>query len=352
MSTSTVTERQPRKPGWGSSFTTNMVSMTWTRGSGWSLPEVVPYAPMIIDPAMVGLHYGQVVFEGLKAYRQESGHIAVFRPNDHGRRFARSAERLAMPALPVALFTEAVEAYVRANQDEVPHARDQSLYLRPIMFASEANLALKPADEYRFLIMGFAAETFFDPNLPAVSVWASQRYVRAVRGGTGEAKCAGNYAAAMPAQLEAAHNRCQQVLWLDALERRWIEEMGGMNVFFVYGRGADSVLITPPLTGSLLPGLTRDSLLTLAAEEGLTVAERPVSIGDLRWDCQQGAVSEGFACGTAAVVTPIGEIKWHNQTWQVGDGGAGPVALWLKQRLLDIQYGRESDDHGWLHSVV
>jgi branched-chain amino acid aminotransferase len=329
-----------------------MVSSRWSAGHGWDELSIVDYAPITIDPAMAGLHYGQIVFEGLKAYQFAGGDVGAFRPADHGRRFARSAMRLAMPPLPVETFVDAVDAFVRANRQQVPSGGELSLYLRPIMFASEANLALKPADEYRFLLLGFVAETFFDPALPAISVWASDQFSRTAPGGTGEAKCAGNYGAALLPQQEALKHGCQQVLWLDSSEHRWVEEMGGMNVFFVRGSEDDATLVTPPLTGTLLGGITRDSLLTMAAANGIKTAEEPVALDELRLRCDRGEISEGFACGTAAVVTPIGEIASPSGRWRVGSGSAGPLTTRLRSALLDIQYGRVPDEFGWMHPIV
>lgn len=348
MSAPTTVRPVAAGPGFGRAFTAHTVSMTWSRETGWTPPVTEPYGPLLIDPAMVGLHYGQVIFEGLKAYRQPDGTVAVFRPADNAARFAASARRLAMPELPAERFLTAVDQYLRADGDAVPSAPGQSLYLRPVMFATDADLALKPAETYRFILLGFATETFFDPSLPAVSVWAGDRYVRAAPGGTGEAKCAGNYAGALIAQVEAAEHGCQQVLWLDSRERRWVEEMGGMNVFFVYG----DTVVTPPLTGTLLPGLTRASVLSLAADLGLAVDERPLSIEELRADCESGAITEGFACGTAAVIVPIGTVKRPAAAWTVGTGASGPVTTALRERLTAIQYGRHPDVHGWMRQVT
>ena len=337
--------------GWGRRFTAHMVTSRWSPGSGWEPPAREPYGPILVDPAMSALHYGQIVFEGLKAYRLAGGGIAAFRPADHGQRFTRSARRLAMPPLPVDLFVDAVETFVRANHEDVPDEGELSLYLRPLMFASEANLALKPADEYRFMLIGFAAETFFDPNLPAVSVWASHTYSRTAPGGTGEIKCAGNYGAALLPQQEAAEHGCQQVLWLDSTERRWVEEMGGMNVFFVRGSGEEATVVTPPLTGTLLGGITRDSLLTLAAAGGMKTAEEPMTLDDVRSACANGSITEAFACGTAAVVTAIGQITDHSGSQSVGNGTAGPVTRRLRKELVDIQYGQATDRFGWRHAI-
>ncbi|MFD7065170.1 branched-chain amino acid aminotransferase [Streptomyces sp. NPDC059906] len=337
--------------GFGQHFTPHLVSGTWSDENGWSELALEPYGPLVVDPATVGLHYGQVVFEGLKAYRQQDGRVAVFRPDEHGRRFAASARRLAMPELPVDSFVNAVRTLVTADWESVPEAEGQSLYLRPLMFASEANLALRPARSYRFVTMAFRAGSFFDPSAPAVSVWASREYARAIPNGTGAAKCAGNYGATLLAQAEAAEHGCQQVLWLDSREHRWVEELGGMNLFYVRGSGPSARVMTPPLTGTLLAGVTRASLLTLATDLGLEIADEPITLDALRQGCESGEITEVFACGTAAVVSPVGEVHTDDTSWKVGTGGPGPVTERLRQVLVDTYYGRAPDPHGWLLHV-
>ncbi|GAA3085973.1 branched-chain amino acid aminotransferase [Streptomyces roseofulvus] len=336
------------EPGFGQHFTPHLVTAEWSREDGWNRPVLRPYGPLTLDPATVGLHYGQVVFEGLKAYRQQDGRIAIFRPHEHAHRFAASARRLAMPELPADVFVDAVTQLVAVDRASVPSAEGQSLYLRPLMFASEANLALRPADHYRFLALAFVSGSFFDPARPAVSVYAGRRYARAVPDGTGAAKCAGNYGATLLAQAEAAEHGCQQVLWLDSRERRWVEELGGMNLFFVRRRGDSAQVVTPPLTGTLLPGVTRASLLTLAADLGHDVAEEAITIDALRRDCESGEITEVFACGTAAVVSPVGVLHTEDTSWTVGTGGMGPVAEQLRRALSDVHFGRAPDPHGWL----
>jgi branched-chain amino acid aminotransferase len=346
MSDADLAERIAR-PVFGEVLTEHMVSVRWSVTRGWNGAEVLPYAPLTMDPAMVGLHYGQVVFEGLKAYRQPDGSVAAFRAVDHARRLQRSAARLAMPEPPVELFLDALAELARADRRWVPSAESQSLYLRPILYATDPTLALRPATEYRFLVLGMVAEAFFGQDAPPLSVWASTRFVRAVVGGTGEAKCAGNYAAAFLAQSEAASHGCRQVVWLDAVEHRWVEEMGGMNIFFVYG----DHLVTPPLSGTLLPGVTRASILELAPELGMTVEERRVPLEQWRADCRSGAMTEAFACGTAAVVTSIGRVVAESGDIDVG-GQAGPVANRLRTALTEIQRGRTADRRGWRHRLV
>jgi len=301
-----------------------------------------------LDPAMVGLHYGQIVFEGLKAYSQPDGSVAAFRAADHARRFQRSAERLCMPQPPEELFLEALVELVAADRRWVPEVESQSLYLRPILYAVDASLALRPASEYRMLVLAMVTEGFFGDNTPPVSVWAGTRYARAADGGTGEAKCAGNYAGGFVAQVEAAEHGCQQVVWLDAAEHRWVEEMGGMNIFFGYG----DRLVTPPLSGTLLPGVTRASVLTLARQLGLKIEERPLTLADWEADCRNGAMTEAFACGTAAVITPIGRVVTPTGEFKVGDGDPGSATQRLRAALVDIQRGRADDPRNWRYRLT
>ncbi|MFF1903592.1 branched-chain amino acid aminotransferase [Kitasatospora sp. NPDC058218] len=346
----TATEIAERcaEPAFGQVFTEHMVSLRWSEEFGWHDAQVRPWGPLVLDPATVGLHYGQVIFEGLKAFRQADGTVAAFRPADHARRMAGSARRFLMPELPEDLFVRAVRELLAVDEHWVPSHPTQSLYLRPLMFATDVSLALRPSRSYEFLVVALVTEAFFGPDAPSVSVWVCERYTRAAPGGTGEAKCAGNYAPGYLAQAEAAEHDCQQVVWLDAAEHRWVEEMGGMNLFFVYGSGPEAVLVTPPLTGTLLPGVTRDSLLTLARDTGLAVEERRISVEQWRADAESGAMTETFACGTAAVVTPVARAESAGGAWTIGGGRAGPVAARLHARLADVQRGRVPDRYGWL----
>ena len=346
-------ERQARlaSPGFGRVFTDHMVTIHWTEGRGWHDAQLVPYGPVEIDPANMTLHYGQSIFEGLKAYQQADGSVATFRPTANAARFQASARRLAMPELPVDTFVEAVELLVKQDRDWVPDQPEQSLYLRPFMFATEVGLGVRPANEYLFMIIASPAGAYFHGGIKPVSVWLSEEYVRAAPGGTGTAKCAGNYAASLVAQAQAAAQGCDQVVWLDAVERRWIEEMGGMNLYFVYGEGAGARIVTPELSGSLLPGITRDSLLRLAADLGYAPEEARISTDDWRSGNADGTLTEVFACGTAAVITPVGSVKSARADWTVGDGGSGPVTMKLRKALLDLQTGRTPDTHGWMHTI-
>ncbi|MCW2614145.1 MAG: branched-chain amino acid aminotransferase [Frankiales bacterium] len=334
-------------PGFGRVHTDHMVAIRWSVENGWHDAVLTAYEPLRLDPSAMVLHYGQAIFEGLKAYRQPDGGVAVFRPEENAHRFNRSAARLAMPELPPELFLEAVDALVHQDRAWVPTAEGQSLYLRPFMIATEAQVGMRPAHEYLFLLIAFPVTPFFPGEVKPVTVWLSDEYVRAAVGGTGEAKCAGNYAGSLLAQRQAAEKGCDQVVWLDAVERRWVEEMGGMNLFFVFG----DRLFTPALTGTLLPGVVRDSLLQLAPELGLTVEQGRISVDEWRKGCEDGSLTEVFACGTAAVIAPVGHARSSSGDWAVGDGSAGPVTLRLRQALLDLQYGRTPDAHSWMHPV-
>lgn len=336
------------KPGFGRHFTDHMVTIKWTEGRGWHDAQLVPYAPLSIDPANMTLHYGQEIFEGLKAYRRPDGTVATFRPEANAERFQRSANRLAMPELPVETFVAACDALVRQDAAWVPaHGGEESLYLRPFMIATEVGLGVRPANEYLFLVIASPAGAYFPGGVKPVSIWLSEDRVRAVPGGMGDAKTGGNYAASLLAQAEAAAKGCDQVAYLDAVEHKWVEELGGMNLYFVYG----NKIVTPALTGSLLAGITRDSLLRLAGDLGYEPEESRVSIDQWRDDTANGTLTEVFACGTAAVITPVGVVKSAGGEWTQSGGTPGPVTLRLRERLLDIQRGTAEDTHGWMHPL-
>jgi branched-chain amino acid aminotransferase len=338
--------------GFGRVFTEHMVTIAYSEPGGWQRGTLVPYGPLSLDPAASTLHYGQAIFEGFKAYRQADGSIATFRPDANARRFNLSAERLAMPPLPVERFVEAADVLIRQDRAWVPGGNGESLYLRPLAIATEAALGVKPAKEYLFLLFGSPSGQYFSQGVKPVSVWLCTDYVRAAPGGTGAAKCAGNYAASLVAQQKALDAGCQQVVWLDAVQHRFVEEMGGMNLFFVYEAGGRTKLVTPMLNGSLLPGITRDSILTLASELGYDKEERLISTEEWGRDLENGTLKEVFACGTAAVITPVGQVKFEGGSWTINRGEPGPVSERIRARLLDIQYGRVPDQYGWMHRVL
>jgi branched-chain amino acid aminotransferase len=340
-------------PGFGKYFTDHMVSIRFARERGWYEPQVVPYGPLTLDPATNFIHYGQAIFEGMKAYRHDDGHVRTFRPMKNAERFRSSARRLAMPEIPAELFIESLVELAHVDRDWVPTDPEKSLYLRPFMFSTEVGLGVKPADAYQYLLIASPAGAYFPRGVAPVSVWLTPDYVRAAVGGTGEAKCAGNYAASLIAQAEATIHGCDQVVWLDAKEHEWVEEMGGMNLFFVFGAGDSARLVTPPLTGSLLPGVTRDSILIMAHQDlGIPVAEEPISVAQWKSGCESGEITEVFACGTAAVVTPVGEVKSRVGAWTVADGSAGPITMQLRNTLLGVQSGRTPDTHAWMYELA
>ncbi len=344
-------EQRIRNPAFGRVFTDHMVLIPYRAGPGWGGGVLQPYGPISLDPSASVLHYGQAIFEGFKAYRQPDGGIKTYRPEANAARFSASARRLAMPELPTARFVEAADALIRQDRDWVPSEVGHSLYVRPLMIATEAALGVRPASQYLFLLFASPAGLYFPKGIKPVTVWLSDEYVRAAPGGTGAAKCAGNYAASLLAQRQAEGEGCDQVVWLDAIERRYVEEMGGMNVFFVYREGGRTVLVTPEQSGSLLPGITRASILELARDLGFDAAERRVSVDEWAAAVREGRMTEAFACGTAAVVTPIGTVKSRQGTFSVHGGETGPVAAKVREVLLDIQHGRAPDRHGWMHEV-
>ena len=344
-------QRVLANPGFGRVFSEHMAVASWERGRGWHDAEVRSYGPITMDPGTSILHYAQGIFEGLKAYRQQDGRIAVFRPEANADRFRRSARRLALPELPDGAFVEAIDLLVRLDADWVPSEPEHSLYLRPFMYASEVSLSVHPTDEAKFVLIASPSASYFPSGVKPVTVWLSEDFIRAAPGGTGAAKTGGNYAGSLLAQAQAAEQGCDQVVWLDAIERRWVEEMGGMNLCFVFGRGQKARLVTPELTGTLLPGVTRDSLLTLARDLGYEAEEGRVSVEQWRTGCADGSLSEVFACGTAAVITPVGAVKSARASWLVGDGKPGAVSMQLREALVDIQRGAAPDVHRWMHAV-
>lgn len=339
-------------PGFAKYYTDHMVVCEWSEADGWSEPELKPYGPISLDPATAVFHYGQEIFEGMKAYRQPDGGVGLFRPEANARRFAKSAARLALPEMPEELFLETIETLVKTDALWVPDKMGDSLYLRPFMFATEVGLGVRPSNRAMYMLIATPAGAFFDPSKAAVSVWISTEYVRAALGGTGEAKCGGNYAASLVAQKAAAKEGCDQVVWIDAQERKWVEEMGGMNLYFVKGSGADATVMTPKLTGTLLAGITRDSILSVAKDLGYKVEEMMLSIDDWRDGVSSGLITEIFACGTAAVVTPIGVAKSVMGTWVTGDGQPGKITGQIRNQLLGIQHGEIADTHNWMHKVL
>ncbi len=340
-------------PGFGRYFTDHMVTIRWTAAKGWHDAAVVPYAPLVLDPATMVLHYGQEIFEGLKAYQQPGGAVSSFRPEANAARFRGSAVRLGMPPLPDDLFLASLSELLTADRAWMPPAGgEESMYLRPFMIATEVGLGVRPSAEYLYCLIASPAGAYFPGGLKPVDVWLCTDYTRAAIGGTGAAKCGGNYAASLLPQAQAAEHGCAQVAYLDAAERTWVEEMGGMNIFYVYGSGDTVEVVTPELSGSILAGVTRDSLLVLAKELGSQVSERRVSAQEWLDGVADGRITEVFACGTAAVITPIGGVKHNDGAVVVGDGRPGPVTMRLRALLTDIQRGTAPDTHSWMRTLV
>jgi len=333
-------------PGFGVHFTDHMFTVEWTPGTGWADARVTPYGPLTLDPATAVLHYAQETFEGMKAYRHDDGSIWTFRPEENAARMARSSKRLAFPELPVDDFVQAVDALVTIDQRWVPDAAgEKSLYLRPFMIATEKFLGVRPAQHVTFMVIASPAGAYFKGGVKPVTLWLTTEYTRAGRGGMGAAKTGGNYASSLVAQQEATAQGCDQVVFLDGQEGKYVEELGGMNMYFVY---ADGHIVTPA-TGTILEGITRSSIIELAGKLGHQVEERRFSIDEWREGVTSGDIVEVFACGTAAVVTPVGSLKW--------DGGEAPaprstdLTMRIRQALVDIQYGRAEDTFGWMHRV-
>ncbi|NMR21451.1 branched-chain amino acid aminotransferase [Cellulomonas fimi] len=336
-------------PRFGTVFTDHMARVRWTSTDGWHDRRVEKYGPLLLDPATAVLHYGQEIFEGLKAYRHPDGSVWTFRPEANAARFAASARRLALPELPQEDFLGAIAALVRTDAAWIPTGEETSLYLRPFMYASEKFLGVRPTLEAEFLVIASPVGPYFAGGVAPVSIWVAEDYHRAGPGGTGNAKCGGNYAASLLPQQEAYAKGCDQVCFLDAATSTTLEELGGMNVFVVH---ADGRVSTPALTGSILEGVTRSSIIRLLTDAGHEVAERRILLSELTTGLRDGSIVEVFACGTAAVVTPIGRLAGEGFDLTVGDGGPGAVTTRVRAELTDIQYGRAVDRHGWLQRLM
>jgi len=335
-------------PGFGQYFTDHMVVIDWSVEEGWHNARVQPYGPLLLDPASSVLHYAQEIFEGLKAYRHADGSIWLFRPEQNAKRMQRSAHRLALPQLPVEYFLESIRQLLKVDHMWVPSAPETSLYIRPFMIANEHFLGVRPAQRAQYLVIASPAGAYFQKGVAPVSIWIAESHTRAARGGTGAAKCGGNYSASLLPQQEAYEHGCSQVLFLDAQEGKYLEELGGMNLFLVC---RDGTLLTPSLTGSILEGVTRDSLITLAKDRGHKVVERRITLEETLQGLSNGDIVEAFACGTAAVITPICAIKGHGFTVGSDDAPAGELTMSLRKELTDIQYGRRPDPHNWMVKV-
>ena len=328
--------------GFGNVFSDHMFSMEWEDG-GWRRPRIVPYGPIAMEPGNATLHYGQAVFEGLKAFRGVDGRVRVFRPDMNARRLEASCDRLCVPRVDPAVFLGAVERLVAVDRAWVPERRGESLYIRPIIFGSEAHMEVRPSRTFRMLVMTCPVRSYFDESMPAVTLKVEDVHTRAAPGGTGAAKTAGNYAGSLyPAEL-ARREGYMQVLWLDGVEHRYVEEVGAMNIFF----RIDGHIVTPELRGTILPGITRDAAITLLREHGHEVVERRIAIDEIVEASKGGLLEEAFGAGTAAVISPVGTMAYRGEEIRVNANASGPVTQWLYDRITGIQLGERDDPHGW-----
>ncbi len=334
--------------GFGKLFTDHMLLINYEEGKGWHDARVVPYGPLSLDPACSVLHYGQEIFEGLKCYRTAQGGFQLFRPRDNFERMNRSAQRMGMPPIDVDLCMDGLMALLDADKDWTPHAEGTSLYIRPTMIATDPFLGVSAAKNYLFYIILSPSGAYYASGLAPVDIYVEDKLVRAVRGGIGFAKTGGNYAASILAGVKAKESGYAQVLWLDGVEQRYIEEVGAMNMMFVY---EGKKVVTPVLNGSILPGITRDSVLKLAAKMGLEVEERHMAIDEVFEDAKAGRITEAFGTGTAAVVSPVNKICYCGNDVQIGDGGIGAITMKLYDTLTGIQLGKVEDTMGWIQPV-
>jgi branched-chain amino acid aminotransferase len=332
----------------GRIFTDRMFMAEWEAERGWFDARIEPYAPFVLDPACMVLHYAQEIFEGLKAYKWQDGTIALFRPEMNARRFIRSAERMCMPGAPEDLFIKGIEELVKLEKKWIPSSPGTSLYIRPTMIAVEPALGVKPSDHYYFYIILCPVGPYYSSGFNPVRIMVEDKYVRAVPGGTGDVKTGGNYAASLKAAQEAKKKGFDQVLWLDGAHHRYVEEVGSMNMYFAYG----DLVVTAPLTGSILSGVTRDSVIKLADSLGFTVEERQIDINELMADIRSGKVTEAFGSGTAAVITSVGHLAYQGELHPVGAGGVGRLTQKLYDTLTGIQYGRIEDPFGWIRKIA
>ncbi len=338
----------PSNLGFGSFFTDHMFNMDYNPDNGWQNPRIEPYSPIPMDPATMVLHYGQGVFEGLKAYRTSTGNIQLFRPMENIKRLNRSSRALCIPEMDEDFLLSALKQLVEIEKDWVPDAPETSLYIRPTIYASDPFLGVRASNTYRLFIILSPVGAYYPEGFNPIKIWVTKDYVRAVRGGVGEAKTLGNYAASLRASEEAHKNGYSQVLWLDGVEQRYLEEVGSMNIFFVI----DGEIVTPSLNGSILPGITRKSVLALGKSWNMKISEKRMTIDELTLAHESGKLEEIFGTGTAAVISPVGEIKYGEKTLTIGNGRVGPLSRQFYNALTDIQYGRSEDPLGWIESVV
>ncbi len=333
--------------GFGKYFTDHMFLMDWTTEEGWHDARIVPYGPLPTDPATMVLHYAQETFEGLKAYRDPDGNVQLFRPEMNAQRMINSNRRLCMAELPVDMFVEAVEAIVKYEEDWIPTLPETSLYIRPFMYAAQPGVGVHPANHYIFCIILSPVGNYYPEGVNPVKIWVEDEYVRAVKGGTGFTKCGGNYAASIAAQVKAEEHGYTQVLWLDGVHRKYVEEVGTMNVMFKI----DGKIVTAPLEGSVLPGVTRDSIITILKDWGYTVEERLLSIDELTEAAKEGKLEEAFGTGTAAVISPVGQLYYKGEEFIINDFKTGELTQKLYDTLTGIQWGKIEDKFGWVKKI-
>ena len=351
----TMTRSENLKPkpdennlGFGTLFTDHMFNMDYAPEKGWHDPRIEPYAPFSLDPACMFLHYGQGVFEGLKAYHTDSGNIQLFRPDENIKRMNRSCRRMCMPELDPTFALESLKELIAVEKDWVPKAPGTSLYIRPTMIATDPFLGVRASHTYRYFIILSPVGAYYPEGFNPIKILVTKEYVRAVRGGVGEAKTPGNYASSLLAGQKAHDEGYTQVLWLDGVEQKYLEEVGAMNIFFVI----DGEIVSPKLNGSILPGITRKSVIQLAQKWGDPVSERKISIDELISAIEQGRLQEAFGAGTAAVISPVGEIKYGDRIITIADGNVGPVAQKYYDAITGIQYGKGEDEMGWIEPVT
>lgn len=340
----TSPKAKPEGPlGFGRIFTDHMFIMDYTQGKGWHDPRIVPYQDLVLSPAAMVFHYGQEMFEGLKAYKGDDGKSYLFRPDMNGKRTNATNKRLCIPELPVDDFVQAVKAVVKEDEDWIPTEPGTSLYVRPFIIATEPFLGVDVSETFMFIIILSPSGAYYEEGLAPVGIWIEDDYVRAVRGGMGFAKTGGNYAASLAAQVKAHDDGYSQVLWLDGVERKYIEEVGAMNIFFKI----DGTVVTPMLSGSILPGITRDSVLTLCREWGIPTEERKISVEELLEAQKNGKLEEVFGTGTAAVISPVGKLRYKDEVMTISGGEIGPLSQKIYDTVTGIQLGKIEDKHGW-----
>ena len=337
-------------PTFGTHFTDHQVVIVWEKAKGWHSAEVLPYGPILMDPSSAVLHYGQEIFEGIKAYRHQDGSIWTFRPDKNASRLQRSAQRMALPELPTELFIESLRQLIAVDGAWVPEPTgEKTLYMRPFEIAAENFLGVRAAERAEYRLIASPVGPYFTGGIKPVSIWIALDSARAGKHGTGEAKTGGNYAASLLAQQEGYAQGCSQVMYLDAETSTYVEELGGMNLFFVYQDGS---VVTPPLDGTILHGITRDSIITLLTDAGHDVIERKISLDEVREKVVSGEIAEVFACGTAAVVTPVGLLKSREEEITIANNEPGAVTVAMREELTGIQYGTVKDRHNWMHKLA